>query len=223
MKVFLVKVELTDSCLLRSTTDNAPPNSSMIHKLPSTLEASRIEWPGLRYYIPCMAHIIQLALSAFMSSVGVEGWTKSLKSHERNQQFGENESIAIGKSQRLREEGNSSINMASAMRSGLAMIPKKVHISRYCESPETDLYIAENACCMEYADTWSLKWVHWVSKCTSLHSNTTYYGCEDTSELATGVSWANLTTMRIHPLVSPTLKIERLLASRYNTGWMDPG
>jgi len=67
-----------------------------------------------------MAHIIQLALGAFTSSLGVKGRTKPWEAHERDQQFGENESIDIGKSQRLRKEGNARINKVSAIRPGLA-------------------------------------------------------------------------------------------------------
>jgi hypothetical protein len=48
-----------------------------------------------------MAHVIQLALGAFMSILSVKGHTKSWKAHKRDQQFGENESIDIGNSQRL--------------------------------------------------------------------------------------------------------------------------
>ena len=80
----------------------------------------------------------------------------SREAPERDQQFGENESIDIGKSQRLRKEGNAWINEVSAMRPGLAEIIEKVRISRYFESPETDLHIGENACCMDHPDTWSL-------------------------------------------------------------------
>jgi len=53
-----------------------------------------------------MAHIIQLALGGFMSRLGVKGHTKSWEPHERDQQFGENERIDIGKRQRHRKEGN---------------------------------------------------------------------------------------------------------------------
>jgi hypothetical protein len=53
-----------------------------------------------------MAHVIQLGLSALMSSLIVKCSTKSWETHERDQQFGENESIDIGKSQRLQNEGN---------------------------------------------------------------------------------------------------------------------
>jgi len=76
-----------------------------------------------------MAHVIQLAIGAFMSSLGVKGRTKSWKAHERDQQFGENESIDIGQSQRLRKEGNARINKVSAMGPGLAKIIEKVRIS----------------------------------------------------------------------------------------------
>jgi len=104
-----------------------------------------------------MAHVIQPALGAFMSSRGVKGHTKSWAARERDQQFGENKSIDIGKIQRLRKEGNARINKVSAMRSGLAMIIEKVRISRYFEGLETDLHIGENACCIHRADTWSSK------------------------------------------------------------------
>ena len=48
-----------------------------------------------------MVHVIPLALGAFMSSLGVKGRTKSWEAHECDQQFGDNESIEIRKSQRL--------------------------------------------------------------------------------------------------------------------------
>jgi len=76
-----------------------------------------------------MAHVIQLALRAFMSCPGVKGCTKLWEAHERYQQFGENESTDIGKSQRHRKEGNARINKVSAMRPGLAKIIEKVRIS----------------------------------------------------------------------------------------------
>jgi len=80
--------------------------------------------------------------------------------HERDGQFGENDSVDIAKCERLRTEGNARINKVSAMNSGLAKIIEKVHISRYLESAETALHIAQNACCMDYANTSSSKRVH---------------------------------------------------------------
>jgi len=97
----LDRFEPADGHLLGITTDNASSNYSMTRELQSTLEACGIEWQALRNHIPCMAHVIQLALGAFMSSLGVKGRTKSWEAHERDQQFGENNSIDIGKSQRF--------------------------------------------------------------------------------------------------------------------------
>jgi len=101
----------------------------MTRELQSILDASGIEWPALRNHKPCMAYVIQLALGAFMNSLGVKGRTKSWEALERDQQFGENESIDIGKSQRLRKEGNARINKVSAMKPDLAKIIEKVRIS----------------------------------------------------------------------------------------------
>jgi hypothetical protein len=90
----------------------------------------------------------------------------------------------------------------SAMRPRWAKIIEKVHISWYFESPETDLDIAENACCVEYADTWSSKQVDRRSKCQSQHCHTTDYGWEDTLELYIGVTWAGLLITGIHMWVA---------------------
>jgi hypothetical protein len=76
-----------------------------------------------------MAHVIQLACGAFMRSLSVEVGTNSWEAHERDQQFGENDTIDIEKSQRLRKEGNARINMVSVIRLGLAKIIEKVRIS----------------------------------------------------------------------------------------------
>jgi hypothetical protein len=129
LKDVLDRFVLTDGRLLGIMTDNASSNYSMTRELHSTLEASGIGWPALRNHIPCMAHVIQLAVGAFMSSLCLKGRTKSWEAHERDQQFGENESIDIGKSQRLRKEGNARINKVSAMRPGLAQIIENVCIS----------------------------------------------------------------------------------------------
>jgi hypothetical protein len=107
-----------------------------------------------------MAHGIHLALGACMTSCGVKDHTKSLEAHERDQQFGQNKSIDIGKSQRLRKDGNPRINQVLAMRPGIPKIIEKVCTSRYFESPETAFPIAKNACSIDYADTWSSELVH---------------------------------------------------------------
>jgi len=125
----LDRFELTEGRLLVIATDNASSNYSMTRELQSTLEASGFEWPALRNHIPCMAQVIQLALGAFMSSLGVKHRTISWEAHERDQQFGENASMDTGKSQRRRKEGNARINKVSAMKPGVAKIIEKVRIS----------------------------------------------------------------------------------------------
>jgi len=122
-------LELTDGRSLGITTDNASSKYSMKREMQSPLEASGIEWPALRNHIPCIAHVIQFALGAFMSILGVKGRTKSWEAQECDQQFGENQSIDVGKSQRLRKEGNARINKVSTMRPDLAKIIDKVRIS----------------------------------------------------------------------------------------------
>jgi len=121
--------ELTDSRVLGITTDNVSSKYFMALELHSTIVGSVIQRPAVRDHIPCMAHVIQLASSTFISSLGVKGRTKSWEAHERNQKFGENERIDMVKSQRLRKEGNATMNKVSAMKPGLAKIIEKVHIS----------------------------------------------------------------------------------------------
>jgi len=168
-----------------------------------------------------MAHVIQLALGAFMSSLGVKDHARSWEAHEHDQQSGENESIHNGKSQRLRKEGNARINKVLAIRPGLAKIIEKVCTSRYFESPETDLHKAENCCCSDYANTWSSKWVHWVSKSQSPHHRTTNYECEDMLELETGVSQAGLPITRIHTRVAAKSKLHWIPATLHYSEQME--
>ena len=100
----------------------------MSRELQSTLEALGIEWAALQNHIPCMPHVIQLASGAFMISLSVKHSTTSWEANEHDQQFVENERIDLGKTQRLRKEGNARINKVSAMRPGLLNIPEIVHI-----------------------------------------------------------------------------------------------
>jgi len=175
----------------------------------------------MRNHIPCMAHGIQCDLGGCMSSLGVNGRTKSWEALKCDQQFGENESTAIRTSQRLRNEGNSTINMVSEMRPDLAKIIEKVHISWHLERLETDLLLADNACCIDSADTWSSEWVHWLSKNQSTNRSTSYYGHENTLEFDSGVAWAILLIMTIHQPVAQKSNIHWILATRCNMGWMD--
>ena len=69
-----------------------------------------------------MAPVILLAFGGFMSSLSEQYPTQSWEAHEPDQQFGENESTDIGKSERLPKVGNDRIDKVSAMRPGLAKI-----------------------------------------------------------------------------------------------------
>jgi len=168
-----------------------------------------------------MVHVIQPALGESMSSLGINDCTKSWEAHQQDQQFGENETIDIGKSQRLRKEGNARMNKVSALWPGLAKILEKVHIWRNFESTETDLQIAENACCNDYSDTLSSKWVLGLSKRETTDRSTTYHRCEDIVESSTGVAWASLPITRIHLGAAQESNIQWLLPTLHNSGWMD--
>jgi hypothetical protein len=124
----LYRFELTNRSLVSITTDNAFSNYSMASdSLHSSLEASGIQWPAFSNYILCMRQVIQLAFGALMSSLrGVKGHPKSWAAHEGDQQFGENDSIDIGNSQRLLRQGNDRTNKVSTMRPGLLKIIEKV-------------------------------------------------------------------------------------------------
>jgi len=107
-----------------------------------------------------MAHVMQHAVCAFMSSLGVKGRTNSWEAHECDQQFGQNECTDIGKSQRLRKAGIPRVNKVSAIKPGLTKIIEKVSISREFENCETNHHIAPNARCVDYVDTGLSKPVH---------------------------------------------------------------
>jgi len=187
----------------------------------SSLETSGIESHAMWNHIPCKVHDIQLALGAFLSSLHVKGHTKCWEAHECDHQFGENESKDIGKSRWLHKEGNARINKVSAMKPGLATIIEKVCISRPFERPATDLHIAANACCIDFADICLSNQLHSLTKSQSTNCSSTLYGSEHTVEFETGVASVSLPITRIHLWVAQQSKMRRLLATRHNTGWMD--
>jgi len=177
--------------------------------------------PALQHRIPCMAHALQLALCAFPSSHSEKRPTNSWEEHEHDQQFGENKSIDIGKSDTLRKEGNSRIDKVSAMRPGLAKMNEQVRISRYLVRPKNNLPIAANACCIDTAETWLSKEVDRLSNCQSSLRGTAYYGFDDTFKFDSGVAWVSRPITRIHPRVPPESKLHWIPATLHNTGWMD--
>jgi hypothetical protein len=70
-------------------TDNGSANCSMTCELQSTLAPSGIEWRALSNHKPYMAHVIQQALSAFVSCHCVNGRAQSWEANQRDPQFGE--------------------------------------------------------------------------------------------------------------------------------------
>jgi len=103
LKEVLVQFELRDGHVLAITTDNYSSNDLMTRELQSTREASGVEGPKSGHLIPYIAHVIRLALHVLMSHLSVRGCSNSWEAHEHDQKFGENESIDIGKSQRLQK------------------------------------------------------------------------------------------------------------------------
>jgi len=153
----------------------------------------------MRNHIPCMAYVIQLALGAYMSSLSVEGHPKSWEAPEGSRQFGDIESTDIGKCKRPLKEANARIDKVSAMRPGLAKIIEKARIPWHFERPENELHIAENARCIDYADTWSSKWVRWLSRSKCTNHLSSDYGCENMAEFDTGVGLVSTLITPIHP------------------------
>jgi len=93
----------------------------------------------------------------FTSHLGVNGHGKFWDALACDEQFEENNSTDIGRSQRLGKEGNARFHQVSALRPDLAKIIEIVHISSNFETPETDLHISANDYCIANADTGSLK------------------------------------------------------------------
>ena len=76
----LQRYSLDDGRLMGITTDNASANYTMCKALEDALGKLRVRhhWEAAKYHVPCMAHVIQLCLGAFMSALEV-------RSRERHQ------------------------------------------------------------------------------------------------------------------------------------------
>jgi hypothetical protein len=124
-------------------------------------------------------------------------------------------------SQRLRIVGNVRTTISSAMRPGWVKRIETVHIMIYCDSPETDIGIAANAGCLDYADTWPSKHDHWLSQRESTNRSTANYLCEETVEFDTAFASVGIPITRIHPWVTQGSMRQWLPATLHNTGWME--
>jgi len=113
------------------------------------------------------------------------------------------------------------MNVVSAMQSGSAKLIEKVRVSRYFESPETDLNIAENDCCIDYANTCSSTRFRWLSKSEIPHCATSDDECQELLELNPGVARSRLLIMWIPTWVPWIPTILRLLATVHKSRWMD--
>src|SRR5207302_7667732 len=58
--------------ILGFTTDSASKNKTLTQALNNALGSLSIEWSPIENHIPCIAHIVQLILGAFMSSFMVK-------------------------------------------------------------------------------------------------------------------------------------------------------
>ena len=81
--------ELDSRQLLGVTTENASSNYLMTKFLERLLADCSLEWCASQNHMPCMTHVIQLTLGAFMDSLGVQGQGKSWEDTERDKIAGE--------------------------------------------------------------------------------------------------------------------------------------
>jgi len=58
--------------ILGFTTDSASNNRTLTEALNNAWSLLSVEWCQLENHIPCMAHVVQLILGAFMSSIKVK-------------------------------------------------------------------------------------------------------------------------------------------------------
>jgi hypothetical protein len=54
------------------TTDNASNNGTMVRALARLLEAHGITWDPVRNHIACLAHVLNLAVKKFLSTLKIQ-------------------------------------------------------------------------------------------------------------------------------------------------------
>lgn len=134
LKEVLDRFGLNDGRLLGITTDNASSNYSMTQQLQLSFEEAGMEWSAAKNHIPCMAHVIQLCLGAFMSSLGVKGREKSWEAHERSKHFDGNTSQSASKKDSKHPNFvNARIRSVAGMPPGLNKIIEKVAMHLHFE------------------------------------------------------------------------------------------
>lgn len=113
------RFSLENGRVLGITTDNATSNYSMARELQKSLKGMEVEWSAAQNHIPCMAHVIQLTLSAFMNSLGVKGRSKSWEEGVR-------ETLNEDSKGRKVKIGSSRVKKIEDMDAGFSKIIEKV-------------------------------------------------------------------------------------------------
>lgn len=119
LRTVMARYGLDNGQVLGITTDNASSNYTMLKELQRCLKTMEVEWSAAQNHIPCMAHIIQLSLSAFMGSLGVKGRNKSWEEGVRDE-------ISEDKRTKNSKVGTTRVRTIVSMRAGFNKIIEKV-------------------------------------------------------------------------------------------------
>lgn len=119
MQTILHRFGLDTKLLLGVTTDNASSNYSMTRCLQKIFKDRTIEWSASQNHMPCMTHVIQLTLGAFMESLGVKGRGKSWEDTER-EKIGQER---VGQGNRI---GGARVKRVELLDPGFSKIVEKV-------------------------------------------------------------------------------------------------
>jgi hypothetical protein len=122
LRSVLTRFGLDTKSLLGITTDNASSNYSMTGCLQLLLEESGVEWSAEQNHMPCMAHVIQLALGAFMNTLGVKGRQKSWEDTEREKM------VADRGRESKRRIGGARVERVALLKCGFNKIVEKVFL-----------------------------------------------------------------------------------------------
>ena len=124
MQGVLSRFGLDGMSLLGITTDNASSNYSMTNCLEKLLEniSGESEWSAEQNHVPCMTHVIQLALGAFMNLLGVKSRHKSWEDTEREKIGRQSGSC----NSRRKRGGGARVEMVGLLEPGFNKIIEKV-------------------------------------------------------------------------------------------------
>ena len=111
-----------DGRVLGITTDNASSNYTMVKELQRSLKAMEVDWSAAQNHVPCMAHVIQLALASFMKSLGIQ---------ERNRSWEDGVWDALTEEQGTKTKmGSCRIAKIGSLKAGFNKIIEKVSSGR---------------------------------------------------------------------------------------------